>query len=128
WMPRWLKNGPTPLPLETNSPPKESAEALACLAKLPADAINYRIQNQFTAAVSLQKPTSRTAWERRRTELISRLKDKTFRWFLTEKIPFATKASKSGGSWAVRYGYADYEDVSFQSEPDVRIRAQLYAP
>jgi hypothetical protein len=28
----------------------------------------------------------------------------------------------------VRYGYADYKDVSFQSEEGVRIRAQLYTP
>ena len=28
----------------------------------------------------------------------------------------------------MRYGYADYKDVSFQSEAGVRIRAQLYTP
>ena len=128
WMQRWLKADATPLPEETNSPPKETAEALACLTKLPADATNYKIQNQFTAPVSLKKPTSRAAWERRRGEMMTQLKDKVFRWFPTEKIPFETKVSKSGGSWAVRYGYADYKEVSFQSEDGVRIRAQLYAP
>ncbi|HYV28926.1 MAG TPA: acetylxylan esterase [Candidatus Eisenbacteria bacterium] len=128
WMQHWLKSDPAPLPIETNKPPKETAEALACLTQLPADAINYKIQNQFTALANLKKPSSRAAWERRREEIKAQLKEKTFRWFPTEKIPFDTKAMKGGGSWAVRYGYADYKDVSFQSEPGVRIRAQIYAP
>src|SRR5262249_36766180 len=91
WMQRWLKDDSTPLPLETNKPPKETAEALACLTKLPADAINYKIQNQFIATAKLKKPSSRSAWERRRDEIKSQLKEKTFRWFPTEKIPFETK-------------------------------------
>jgi cephalosporin-C deacetylase-like acetyl esterase len=128
WMQRWLKGDATPLPLETNSPPKTSAEDLACLTKIPADTINFKVQNQFTSPVSLKKPASRAAWERRRAELTSQLKDKVFRWFPNEKAPFETKLSKSGGRWAVRYGYADYKDVSFQSEAGVRIRAQLYTP
>src|SRR6185369_3713497 len=37
WMQRWLKGDPAPLREETNSPPKETAEDLACLATLPED-------------------------------------------------------------------------------------------
>src|SRR3989449_428805 len=48
WMQRWLKRAAADWPAETNSPPKETAEALACFTKLPAAAINYQIQNQFT--------------------------------------------------------------------------------
>ena len=33
WMHRWLKDESTPLPEETNSPPKETAEDLACLSQ-----------------------------------------------------------------------------------------------
>jgi len=128
WMQRWLKNDSTVLPDETNSPPKERAEDLACLGQLPADAANYRIHNHFTKSVSLKKPPSRTAWARRRVELITQLKDKVFRWFPSSEIGFATKVSKSTGSWAVRYGYADYKEVSFQTEEGVRIRAQLMTP
>jgi cephalosporin-C deacetylase-like acetyl esterase len=128
WMQRWLKGDATSLPEETNSPPKETAEALACLAKLPADAINFRIQHHFTTPAPLKKPASRTLWERRRAEIKTGLKDKVFRWFPTGKIPFETRVSKNTGSWAVRYGYADYKDVSFQTEEGARIRAQLYPP
>src|SRR5262245_39716782 len=121
WMQRWLKNDTTPLLDETNRPKKEAAETLACLSSLPADAVNYKIQNQFTAWASLKSPASQTDWERRRQELISQLKDKVFRWFPPKKrsIPFETKVSKSTGSWAARYDYARYKEVSFQTEDGV---------
>src|SRR6266536_5578112 len=65
WMQRWLKGDAGRLAEETNSLPKEPAEELACLANLPADAGNYKIQQQFTTPVSLTKMTSRAAWEQR---------------------------------------------------------------
>ena len=128
WMQRWLKGDSMSLALETNSPPKETAEALASLSRIPQDTINFHVQNQFTAPVSLKKPASRTAWEQRRERLMSQLKEKTFRWFPVEKIPFETKVSKNTGGWHVRYGYADYKDCSFQIEAGVRIRAQVLTP
>ena len=126
WMQRWLKGDPRPLPEETNSPPKEGAEDLACLAELPADAINYNIQNRFTAPKYLKTPASRGAWERRRVELLARLKEKVFCWFPTQTIPFETKVSRSSGGYMPKY--ADYKEVSFQSEDGVRVRAQLLRP
>jgi cephalosporin-C deacetylase-like acetyl esterase len=128
WMQRWLKDDPAPLPLETNSPPKETAADLACLTRLPGDAANYRIQNELTSPVFLKNLKSRAVWERRRVELIAQLHDKVFRWFPTGRIPFDTKVSRSTGGWHVRYGYADYKEASFQSEDGVRIRAQLLMP
>ncbi|HXJ55761.1 MAG TPA: acetylxylan esterase [Verrucomicrobiae bacterium] len=128
WMQRWLKGDATPLPLESNSPPKTAAEDLACLAKIPADAINFSVHNQFTMAAPVTKPTSRATWERRRAALPSQLKEKVFRWFPTDKIPFETKVSKNTGGWHVRYGYADYKECSFQREAGVRIRAQVLPP
>jgi cephalosporin-C deacetylase-like acetyl esterase len=126
WMRRWLQNDSAPLDLETNVPPRETAEALACLSQLPADAVNYRIQNQLTSPVSLKKPLSRTAWDQRRTELVGQLNEKVFRWFPREKISFDTLVSRNSGGWAPRY--ADYKDVRFQTEEGVRIRAQLLSP
>ena len=126
WMRRWLQNDPAPLYPETNAPPRETAEDLACLRQLPVDAINYRIQNQLTSPVSLKKPRSRAAWNRRRAELLAQLKGKVFRWFPREKIPFETQVSRNSGGWAPRY--ADYKEVSFQTEDGVRIRAQLLTP
>jgi cephalosporin-C deacetylase-like acetyl esterase len=128
WMQRWLKGDASSLPLETNAPPKEPAQELACLTKLPADAANYRIQDQFTASITPKKVGSAGQWQRRRAELKSQLKDKVFRWFPDERVPFETKVSKNSGSWAIRYGYASYKDCSFQSEEGVRIRAQVLAP
>jgi hypothetical protein len=49
-----------------------------------------------------------------------------FRWFPSEKIPFETRVSQDGGGWAPKY--ADYKEVSFQTEDGVRIRAQLLTP
>ena len=69
WMRRWLQNESAPLGLETNAPPRETAEDLACLSQLPADAVNYRIQNQLTSPVSLKQPLSRTAWNQRRSRV-----------------------------------------------------------
>lgn len=111
WMQRWLKNDPSPVSMDTNT--QETAEDLAVLAKLPADAINYKIQNQFTAM------------PKRRGELVPALKDKVFRWFPTNEIPFDTKVSRSTGGYMAKY--ADYKEVSFQTEDGVRVRAQLLA-
>src|SRR5207247_1246857 len=126
WMQRWLKGDPAPLLEDTNGPPKEVAENLACLARLPSDAVNYRIQNRFTVPVSLKAPISKSQWEGRRAQLIGQLKDKVFRWFPTQEAPFDTKVSNRGGGYMSKY--ADYKEVSFQSEEGVRIRAQLLAP
>src|SRR5439155_26923483 len=105
WMQRWLKEDATPL--LTNNPLKETAEDLACLARIPSDAINFKVQNQFVSAAPLRKVNSRAAWQERRSALLSQLKEKVFRWFPAAPIPFDTRVSKSTGGWAVRYGYAD---------------------
>jgi cephalosporin-C deacetylase-like acetyl esterase len=117
WMQRWLKDDPTPLSEDANTPPQESAEDLACLKQLPSDAINYKVQNQFVPRLSITK---------QRRELMAALKDKVFRWFPTETIPFETKVTKSTGGYIAKY--ADYKELSFQTEPGVRIRAQLVTP
>jgi cephalosporin-C deacetylase-like acetyl esterase len=126
WMQRWLKDDATPLTLETNRPPLETAEDLACLTQLPAAAANYRIQNQFVATAALKLPATQAGWERRRVELLAQLKDKVFRWFPTETIPFETKASRNTGGWADRY--AAFKEFSFQTESGTRVRAQLLTP
>lgn len=126
WMQRWLRNDSTPLAIETNSPAQEKDEDLACLTHVPADAINFRIQNELTRPMSLKLPASGAAWERRRRELKSALTEKVFRWFPTNPIPFETKAGRSSGGWAARY--ADFKEISFQSEPGVRVRVRLFLP
>jgi len=127
WMQRWLKDDPTPLPIETNAPPKEKSEDLACLDRIPADAINCQVQNQFVTAAA-KMVNSRAAWQKRRGDLMAQLKEKVFRWFPTTPAAFETKLSKSTGGWVVRYGYSDYQEGSFQSEQGVRVRVQIYTP
>lgn len=126
WMQHWLKDDRRPLPDETAPPVKESAEDLACLTQLPTAAVNYRIHNQFTIPASRKEIALKGAWEQRRTELIAELAAKVFGWFPTNQLPFETRVSKSSGAYMPKY--AEYKEVSFQSEEGVRIRAQLLRP
>ncbi|MGH9855976.1 MAG: acetylxylan esterase, partial [Blastocatellia bacterium] len=127
WMNRWLKNDQAPLAEEPNPRGgKEPAETLACLARPPRDAINYRIHNLFTSPVRLPQLSTVAKQKQRRAELIAQLKEKVFRWFPRERIPFETKVSSNRGGWAA--SYADYKEVEFTSETGVRIRAQLLRP
>ena len=111
WTQRWLRNDRTSLASETNASPQETAEDLACFAKPPPDAVNYRIQNQF---VRLEK----------RRDLLPALKEKVFRWFPTNEIPFETKTSRNTGGYLAKY--ADYKELSFQTEEGVRVRALVF--
>jgi dienelactone hydrolase len=114
WMNVWLKAGPAELDVEPlPKEPRETPEALACLTSLPADALNYRIQDVFVASA-------------RSSELVKDLRDKVFRWFPREAIPFETKVGRDGGGWAARY--ADYKEVEFDTERGVPIRARLLKP
>ena len=127
WMTRWLKNDPARLPEEPASqPPKEKAEDLACLARLPASAANFRIQNEFIRCAPPAKPASPAAWTEDRRELMTGLRGKVFRWFPTEAIPFETQTTSGDGGWITRYG--DYREVFFQSEAGARLHARLITP
>lgn len=122
WMLRWLRGESAPLPAEEDLIPEESADDLACLDSLPKDAINYRIQEQLTHPVTVSAPSTLGAWGTRRHQLIGQLQEKVFRWFPTNDLPFETEILRRDWAWATRY--AAYQEVSFQTEPGVRIRAQ----
>ena len=126
WMARWLKNDASSLPEEDVALPQEKAEELACLAQLPGDAVNFSIHNQLIRTAKVKKPGTRAAWMNRRSKLLEQLRHKVFRWFPTENIPFEAKRRNSGAGWAANY--ADYEEISFQSEPGARIHARLFRP
>lgn len=127
WMRRWLNGDSAPLPVEEGEAPGlESAEALACLERLPADALNYSVQHTFTTTAALNAVKTRAAWEQRRAQLLEQLEDKVFRWFPTESIAFETMTSRNSGGYMPRY--VDYRDHSFQSESGVRVRARLLIP
>ncbi len=126
WMWRWLRASTEPFPEGAVSPNLETAEDLACLAQVPFDAVNFKIQNSLTKPVSMQPVRSIPDWTTRRTELMVELREKVFRWFPANAIPFETKRMRNTGGWLDRY--ANYKDVSFQTEVGVRIRAQLLTP
>jgi cephalosporin-C deacetylase-like acetyl esterase len=127
WMNRWLKGDEAPVEIEPNpEETKETAEALACLSKLPRDAVNYNIHDLFIPVARLENWTTLPAWEKRRQVLMDELKAKVFRWFPQEEIPFETQFSRSTGGWAAHY--ADYKEAVFFSEAGVPIRAQLLQP
>jgi cephalosporin-C deacetylase-like acetyl esterase len=127
WMNRWLKGDDTPLPTAPDSVNAgETAENLACLSELPADAVNYKIHDLFIPAAVCKSAASLEAWEQRRQRLMQELKEKVFRWFPQEKIPFETRVGGNDGGWAARY--AEYKEVVFDSEAGVPIRAQLLRP
>jgi cephalosporin-C deacetylase-like acetyl esterase len=126
WMWRWLRSSTEPFPEAPVSPVLETAEDLACLGRVPFDALNFKIQHSLTKPVSLQPVRSAADWRTRRAELMGELRDKVFRWFPADAIPFETKRMRNTGGWLDRY--ANYKDVSFQTEVGVRIRAQLLTP
>lgn len=117
WMNRWLRNDFAEIPISTNAPPREAAENLAVLKDVPRDAINDQIHDLLTTRN--RKNLSRDA-------LLAALDQNVFRWFPRDAIPFETRISRNEGGWASRYG--DYKEATFQTEPGVRIRAQLIAP
>ena len=127
WMNRWLRNDATLLAEEPDvEAGAEPAETLACLSAPPRDAINYHVHDLFTSPVRLTAPARAGGQALRREDLIAQLREKVFRWFPRERLPFETTLSRNDGGWAARY--ADYKDVEFTSEAGVRIRAQLLRP
>ncbi|MDB6039059.1 MAG: hypothetical protein JWM99_2900 [Verrucomicrobiales bacterium] len=126
WMQKWLQVDATPSSAETNLPPLETAATLACLAELPPDAINYKIQNEFVTLPAPQKPHSKTEWSQKRTELISQLKSRVFGWFPTNLPSFQTATEIRGGGWAPLY--CTFKDCSFDTETGVRVRVQILSP
>ena len=124
WMSRWLKGDNTRV-TGTNSPSRDEPEALAVLKQLPADAANFRIQHEFTSPVKLQVPRSAKAWDKRRAELVPQLSEQVFRWFPTNAAPFNTQRVGGPAGWAGRY--ADGQQVTFETEPGVRVHAQLFS-
>jgi cephalosporin-C deacetylase-like acetyl esterase len=127
WMNLWLKGDKAPLEIEPlPKEPRETPEALACLAGLPADAINYRIHDSFVPVARIPKAGSIEEWKARREDLMKGLGEKVFRWFPREKIPFETRVGRDTGGWASRY--AEVKEYFFDTEPGVPIRARILKP
>src|SRR5262249_20297856 len=53
-------------------------------------------------------------------------RERVFRWFPRDKIPFEAQVGPDKGGWAAQY--ADYKEVIFDAEPGVPVRARLLKP
>ena len=96
WMNRWLRNDATPVAEEPDvEAGAEPAETLACLSGPPRDAINYHVHDLFTSPVRLTAPANAVGPALRRKDLIAQLREKVFRWFPRESLPFETTVSRS---------------------------------
>jgi dienelactone hydrolase len=124
WMNRWLKGDAAPVPLPAaESERPEAPETLTCLADLPRDAINHRIQDRFVRVATPRVPASPEAWRARRKAVLDGLHEQVFGWFPKEAAPFRTRRGSWDGAWVGRY--ADFQEYFFDSEPGVTLRVQI---
>lgn len=128
WMARWLApDRPEVLGASRDpSPSPEPPEQLVCLARIPADAANFTIHRTFINASVPAVPKSGEEWQSRRCRLIEWLRTVVFGWFPQEPIPFRTCRRLGSGGHARRF--ARFSEWEFDTEPGVRIRAQLFEP
>ena len=78
--------------------------------------------------MSLKKPPSRAAWDRRRAELHGATQGQSFPLVSPRENSVRDQSVEEHRRLGGAHGYADYKDVSFQTEEGVRIRAQLFTP
>ncbi|MCC7376477.1 MAG: acetylxylan esterase [Verrucomicrobiales bacterium] len=126
WMNRWLKGDSTPVPTSESELPMETPDALACLTALPADAANFRVQDELTATVKPRASRSRGEWQRRRETLIAELKANVFHWFPAERGAVSSRESNPNAGWATRY--AACKTVELETETGVWIEGRLFSP
>jgi hypothetical protein len=126
WMWRWLKGDATSFPADEYMVSREKAIDLACLTNPPPDAINYSVHERLVPPASLHEPSSMSDWNERKAEVIEGLREKVFRWFPTEPVPFDVRRSGRGAGWTSRY--ADYQEITIQTEPGVHVRGRLLTP
>jgi dienelactone hydrolase len=125
WMNRWLQGDRSPVPLAAeDATPLEEPATLQCLDRLPPDAINHRIHDQFIPTAPFRTPGSRQEWLRRREELLRGLREQVFGGFPRATVPFRSRRGAWDGAWAKRY--ADYEEWFFDSEAGVSLRAEVF--
>jgi cephalosporin-C deacetylase-like acetyl esterase len=128
WMQRWLVPETSRILAEgaDGTPLPEAPETLACLRFPPTDAINFSIHDRFIRAATPVAPLTAKAWDERRDALLEGLRDRVFRWFPRESIPFETRAIRNRGAYVP--AFARFEENLFQSEPGVLVRALVFKP
>src|SRR6266850_8337747 len=104
-----------------SSPPAARHTAKPCTV----GALSNPLDGQLVPTAG--KWTTLPDWKARRQELVKELREKVFRWFPREQVPFKSRVGpdKTAG-WAERY--ADCKEVFFDTETSVPIRARLFKP
>jgi cephalosporin-C deacetylase-like acetyl esterase len=123
WLNRWLRNDRTPFAEEDIK--REDASRLTVLDRYPADAVNEGVHRSFIPAHELREWKTIQAWNQRRQELTSALREKVFRAFPTTRVPF--DAWKDVHQMWTR-NYADSFNVEFTTEESVRVHGQMFVP
>jgi cephalosporin-C deacetylase-like acetyl esterase len=123
WINRWLKQDETPF--DEGSIEQEPPETLRALDHYPPDAINDSIHKRFIPVHQVRPYRERAAWERRRSDLLSQLKDRSLRLLPSKSVPFETWKAPIK-AWAERYSEA--YNVEFTTDEDIRVQGQLFIP
>jgi cephalosporin-C deacetylase-like acetyl esterase len=123
WLNRWLKNDSTPF--DEGDIKREEPNTLRVLDRQPPESANEGIYKTFIPVHQLRPWKTLTAWNKRRTELISAMREQVFRAFPKDKVPFETW-KKAVGGWVSRYASHSY--VEFTTEQGVRVTGELFVP
>lgn len=123
WIHRWLRKDTSPY--DESGIEEEEFAKLAVLDRYPANAINEGIHRTFVPAHKLSEWKSLPAWQSRSRELSAALRDKVFRAFPKQNVPFDTWKAPYR-MWTERY--ADSFNVEFTTEQSIRVHGQLFIP
>ena len=123
WLNRWLRADLTPY--DEGVIDREQDSRLTVLDRYPADAINEGIERTFIPPYRPKPYKSLQAWNKRRAELASALKETVFRAFPKTRVPFDTWKSRYP-MWTEKY--ADSFNVEFTTEESIRVHGQLFIP
>jgi cephalosporin-C deacetylase-like acetyl esterase len=123
WLSRWLTG--EVIPFDESGVQLNEPRELRVLEKPPAAARNEGIHRDFIRTHQVAEPKSLAEWKRRRSELVTDLRNKVFRAFPAQKVPFDVWKGLEKG-WTTRY--TDAFNLEFTTEESVRVQAQLFIP
>jgi cephalosporin-C deacetylase-like acetyl esterase len=123
WLVRWLA-GKT-IAFDESAVEAIDPQQLRVLKAQPANARNEGIHKDFIRTHHAPEPRSISAWQRRKSDLLTDLREKVFRGFPAQSLPFETWKGPER-VWTTRY--ADSYNIEYTTEPSIRVQAQLFMP
>lgn len=145
WMCRWLD---VEMPIDSRKIPLsiEPPETLRCCGSPPRAALNYHPQDAWLSLAGFPKFQARPSpnptpsvflggtglkevqvkSEEHKDLLLGILRTRIFGWFPARDTPFRTRQLHSSGDFAGEFTL--YGEFEFESEPGVRVRADLLLP